>query len=470
LVGTAVAFGAAAAGLGSSVPVRDNPFEWDKPVEVKRVTKPKRKRPPVVKKTLKAPLLALKWQVLKRGDGNTMNSIDATRPVSIGDQLKLSVTPNQDGFLYIIHQSRGVDGAIVDQPRLIFPEPRINNGANQVRKDQQYIVPASCAEYDDPNDCWWEITPPDGKEEFTVVFSRDEIETLPSRADEAGRWIEQNIIDDIRATSSPEDLRRSTRVKLEASKTEESDGTYVQNSNSKDNEEIFDTIELTHTGDRPEEPGVRARALFIKKRADAMRIVVLKDDVPVDPSRDFRQNEEIQIKFRSNFDGYVYVVNVAPGGGKRLLFPCSRVRDNKVFFGAENILPGPAHGFVFDAEAGTESLMVVMSRTRLAELDGALAACCASTTRDCCERFVCDLSESVSRYVDQLAGAAPEQVAGGIAPPAESQIAGARTRGIVLAPGRDRNRAETFIAIEDKDGGRLQPGKVGVFYIRLKHI
>ncbi|HEU4389259.1 MAG TPA: DUF4384 domain-containing protein [Blastocatellia bacterium] len=446
----------------------DNPYVWDEPVKVKRVAKPRRKPAATPQKTEKAPLLTLKWQALRRGDGNTMDRIDASQPVKVGDQLKLSVTPNQDGFLYIIHQSTTLGGKVVDQPHLIFPDPRINNGANAVKKDQRYVVPASCAEYDDPNDCWWEITPPDGKEAFTVVFSRDEITTLSDK--EAGSWIEQNVIDEIKATSRAEDLKRTNRIKVNALKGEESDGVYVQNSNPDDNEEIFDTIELSHVSDQPEDAGMRARALFIKKRSDAMRVIVLKDDVPVDPSRDFRQGEEIQVKFRSNFDGYAYVVNVTPGGRKRLLFPCARLRNNRITVGMENVLPSATHGFVFDAEAGTETLMVVMSRTPVAELDAALAACCTSTTQDCCDRFVCDLNDVTSRAVDQLTGGAPSQVQG-IAPPPQSEAsAGARTRGIILAPGRDKNKAETFVAVEDKEGGRLQSGKVAVFYVRLKHV
>ena len=445
----------------------DNPYVWDEPVKVKRVAKPKRKPPATPHKTEKAPLLTLKWQALKRGDGNTMDRIDASQPVKVGDQLKLSVTPNQDGFLYIIHRSTSLDGKVVDQPHLIFPDPRINNGANAVKKDQRYVVPASCAEYDDPNDCWWEITPPDGKESFTVVFSRDEITTLSDK--EAGSWIEQNVIDEIKATSRAEDLKRTNRIKVNATKGEESDGVYVQNSNPDDNEEIFDTIDLSHVSDQPDDAGMRARALFIKKRSDAMRVIVLKDDVAVDPSRNFRQGEEIQVKFRSNFDGYAYVVNVTPGGRKRLLFPCSRSRNNRVIVGAENVLPSAAHGFVFDAEPGAETLMVIMSRTPVAELDAALAACCTSATQDCCDRFVCDLNDTTSKAVDLLAGAAPGQVQG-IAAPASTASAGARSRGIILAPGRDKNKAETFVAVEDKEGGRLQSGKVAVFYVRLKHI
>src|SRR5262245_3920510 len=115
----------------------ENPYVWDEPVRVKRITKPKRKAAPAAPKTEKAPLLTLKWQVLKRADGNTTDRVDVSKPSKVGDQLKLSVTPNQNGFLYIIHRSTTLDGQVVDQPHLIFPDPRVNSGANAVKKDQR---------------------------------------------------------------------------------------------------------------------------------------------------------------------------------------------------------------------------------------------------------------------------------------------------------------------------------------------
>src|SRR5438128_6225348 len=80
--------------------------------------------------------------------------------------------------------------------------------------------------------------------------------------------------------------------------------------------------------------GKRARGLFISKRSDAMSIIVYKSDggslVPVDPSSQFKAHDLIKLQFQSNFDGYVYVVNIAPSGRRCVLFPYPDAADNAV--------------------------------------------------------------------------------------------------------------------------------------------
>src|SRR2546423_580155 len=72
-----------------------------------------------------------------------------------------------------------------------------------------------------------------------------------------------------------------------------------------------------------------ARGLFVSGEADALRVLILKNEngnlVPVDPSRTFIAGDKIKIKLWSNFDGYVYVINIKPGGEKRILFPNSNL-------------------------------------------------------------------------------------------------------------------------------------------------
>src|SRR6185295_1030842 len=91
-----------------------------------------------------SPLLAVKYNLLKRGDGNSLDRIDPSGQFKIGDQLKLAITPNQQGFLYIVHRSEDVRGNVIDQPHVIFPDPRINNGLNTVEKNREYVVPQHC--------------------------------------------------------------------------------------------------------------------------------------------------------------------------------------------------------------------------------------------------------------------------------------------------------------------------------------
>lgn len=455
-----------------AVALVDNPYIWDEPVKIKQPKTPKvgRKRqpsrPPVDPNGDElSPLLTLKYKGLKRGDGNSADRVATSGQFKIGDQLKLAITPNQNGFLYVVHRSVGMDGKVIDQPHVIFPDPRINNGQNAVEKDREYVVPQYCPEYKDPKDCWWEITPPNGKEFFTVVFSRDEITELPNKltAEDVSKdsgAISEKVIEAIKQ-SSGQTVTRDDKV-LSSQRTILSDGVYIRNTNPKDNEELIDTIEIQHLSGGENQPAALTRALFVKKRSDAMRVLFLKAGVPVDPSSDvFKAGDEIEVKYESNFEGYAYFVNITPDGKKCLISPCSRAELNQ-------IVPGSVYTQTvgFDDEKGTEVLQVVLSRERVKFLDDALKGA------DCCP--CCALSASAASAAAQLAGSAAGKKAGivvndVVAVVPQSGSGGIRARGIKLAAGRDKNEG-SFVAIEDqKNDNRLEPGQAAVFEIRLNH-
>jgi len=216
----------------------DNPYIWDEPVKIKQPTTPKpgRRRPPTRPRADTngeevSPLLTLKYKVLKRGEGNSQDRVDPGRQFAIGDQLKLAITPNQKGFLYVVHRSVGVDGRVIDKPHVIFPDPRVNNGVNTVEKDREYVVPQFCQDFENPDDCWWEITPPNGKEFFTLIFSRDEITNLPNKltADDVAKdsgAINEQVIEAIKK-SSGQTLAHTDRV-LSSRRAVLSGGVFVQ--------------------------------------------------------------------------------------------------------------------------------------------------------------------------------------------------------------------------------------------------
>ena len=450
----------------------ENPIVWDEPVKSTPTAKPKvnRRRTPVrvqrIKKGVEeAPLLTLKYRVLERGQEGTGDSVDPAGQFDVGDQLKLAVTTNQDGFLYIVHSSVDLDGRIVDRPRMLFPDPRIKDGRNEVTKDREYVVPADCREFDDPEDCWWEVTPPAGRELFTVIFSRDQITTLPK----PGELVEQKDLDALIKTSN-QTLRREKTTSTVSRRTLE-DGIFVQNTNKKDNEEIVEKIEVKHLTEVPDEQAVRTRAMFIKNRSDGLRVTLLKNGVPADPAQVFTEDDELKVKLRSNFRGYVYFINVTPGAKRCVIFPCSPSMSNQINAGQLTILPRDPHVIGFDDEKGTEVFQVILSHERVDFLEAAIK------NRNCCDESnpcSCQLSGSAATAAAELA-AASKQERGGIS--ADNLVAllpkqeqgGLRSRGIILAAGKDRDKAETYVAIQDSDGGKLKPGQSVVFEIRLKH-
>jgi Domain of unknown function (DUF4384) len=449
----------------------DSAFVWDVPVKITPTARPKPNRQRTAKRiqTIKkgveeAPLLTLKYRLLRHGDGDRADSINPSTELSTGEQLKLAVTTNQDGFLYVVHRSVDLDGRIIDQPRLVFPDPRIKGGKNEVARDREYTVPADCREFDDPEDCWWELTPPAGREIFTVIFSRDEIRNLPP----PGSLVDLKELEKIKSGSG-QTLRREKEINTVTRKTL-TDGIFVQNTNPKDNEEIFETVELNHKAADPDEQ-LTPRAMVIKNRADGVRVIILKDGAPINTEQVFTEDDELKVKLRSNFRGYVYFVNVEPGGKRCIIYPCSRTVNNEISPGVTTLLPREPHVIGFDNRPGTEVFQVIVSPERVAFLDAAIRE------KNCCDDAnpcSCELSGSAASAAAELAGVSkqtqsPFAVDNLIAVLPKEESGGVRSRGIKLAPGRDQRKGEAFVSIEDKDGGRLQPRQAMVFEMRLKH-
>jgi hypothetical protein len=456
-------------------------YFWDEPVKIKQPAKPKTgrvraaSRPKADSKGEElAPLLTLKYKLLQRVAGGDGRPVDASQTdFGVGDQFRLALTPNQRGYLYVIHHSVDNNNNIVDQPHVIFPSPRINDGKNAVKKDEQYVVPKFCPEFDDPKDCWWEITPPAGRDFFTVIYSRDEISDLPSSLSEAD--VTTNAKDAValktleafnkEKEANKQSLARGKKIGFKLQRTTDEDGIFIQNTNRKDNEELIDTIELRHPSQVNDNDATRARALFVKKRNDAMRVQFIKDGRQVDPADVFKTGDEVQVRYESNFNGYIYMVNITPTGEKRVIFPCSRAT-------AVNLIPGQIKTLPvnFDEQKGTEVLQVIMSRERIDFLEDAIKG-------DCCDDPAkCALSASASSAAAELAAVAAKQQKGGIevnnlvAVVPDSPQSGVRARGIKLSQGN--KGGSTYVAIDNKPGtgnGKLEQGNYAFFEIRLNH-
>jgi len=216
---------------------------WYAPANVSRVKKADRKPPKPLPKKQTVPLLTLQWRLVERGDGNVKLEADPSRDFQTGDQLQMAVTPNQDGYLYIMHYMEGQDG------QLVFPAPHVNDGKNFVKNNQEYFVPSRCSHIAKEDDCWLKITAPAGTENFMVIFSRDPITTLPEQVEPPGAApVKEEVIKKLEAESgqkvkevtNPPKIRALVPVRF---------GKWVQNTNIKDNEELITTIRIKHVDD-----------------------------------------------------------------------------------------------------------------------------------------------------------------------------------------------------------------------------
>jgi len=114
---------------------------------------------------------------------------------------------------------------------------------------------------------------------------------------------------------------------------------------------------------------VRSRGLVVQYQngtIDGIQVSILKKSgtgrVPVDPGTTFKEGDQIWVSFASNFEGYVYIVNVMPDGQKRVLFPYQTYQtgadsqaSNLLHADQRYILP-KGDAFAFDEHAGTETV------------------------------------------------------------------------------------------------------------------
>ncbi len=205
---------------------------WSTPVVIERKQKTNRNYKKTVQQgqRKKARLLTLQWQVLKQNAAKNPQEVDPDSEFHTGDRLQLAIKVNQRGYIYILD----------DEGAVLFPNERINGGKNLVPQYYQVIIPSNCApEFMENGRCWWRLKvplPESGRETLFVIFSRDEIKTLPNNAQQARERVKKQLISEIKSDSpTAETVKPGPRFV-----------TWVTNSNPKDNEELVATLYITH--------------------------------------------------------------------------------------------------------------------------------------------------------------------------------------------------------------------------------
>jgi Domain of unknown function (DUF4384) len=224
---------------------------WSKPQQVQRQVKAKRvyrphRRYPKRPKIETAPLLTVQYRVIiKRPDGSEGESSLAS-VFHTGDLLRLGVTANQNGFLYVVYQKEGQDGQIM------FPDSRVNHGENYVANNEEFILPPLECPLPDPDDCWYKVTDEPEQEFFIIVFSRDQITDLPNSGGRANEGVKKaltagivkrEIIENYIKSAHIQDYKiygRPPRSNTPASRY----AVWITNTNRQDNEEIILRVPL----------------------------------------------------------------------------------------------------------------------------------------------------------------------------------------------------------------------------------
>jgi len=93
----------------------------------------------------------------------------------------------------------------------------------------------------------------------------------------------------------------------------------------------------------------------------------------VPPSYEFVSGDRVKLRYTTNADGYVYWMAKMSSGKYSVLFPTEKTgMDNLIKKNEEHTVPVKG-AFRFDDTPGTESLLMVFSPERIAELDQAVA-------------------------------------------------------------------------------------------------
>lgn len=138
--------------------------------------------------------LGLRYAVLKKLDDGTYQEISPDSVFHAGDQIRLSLMANQDGYLYVIEQ--GSSGRWVP----LYPGGSAAPDSNKLVPGKDYIVPGSGA---------WRFTGSPGQEKLFVMLSRtpetnleETIASLKSRQD----GINDQLVAQLRSEVQSRDL------------------------------------------------------------------------------------------------------------------------------------------------------------------------------------------------------------------------------------------------------------------------
>ncbi len=119
----------------------------------------------------------------------------------------------------------------------------------------------------------------------------------------------------------------------------------------------------------------RARSIRIRKEVEKNKVDGLvigvhqiqsineKDPPLVSPTDVFKDGDRLRISLESNFDGYVYLVNIESNGNHYLSFPSREAKDNN-----NRVAPGdivwmpPQDPLTFGGAKGIETLRVIVSK------------------------------------------------------------------------------------------------------------
>jgi hypothetical protein len=106
----------------------------------------------------------LRYRLIQQSPDGGETDVDPTKTFRSGDRVRFAFESNVDGFLYVVQQ--GSSGRWT----VLFPNPDINGGRNQIKKFEEYSV---------PDGAWFTFDDRPGTEQVFVFLSKDAVTVLP---------------------------------------------------------------------------------------------------------------------------------------------------------------------------------------------------------------------------------------------------------------------------------------------------
>jgi hypothetical protein len=119
-------------------------------------------------------------------------------------------------------------------------------------------------------------------------------------------------------------------------------------------------------------PGVAAQSRTVQQGAHRMEIQLERLDgaawKTIDPGLVLQQDDRVRFRFRTNFDGFLYVMNQSTSGKYEQLFPREETgQDNRITANKEYQVPATSTAFRIAGPAGHEVVYWLVTPARLTD-------------------------------------------------------------------------------------------------------
>ena len=213
---------------GFALTQNSDPLSVGLPVTIIRKPKPSRKIS-YKREIERAPLLKLEWRLIRLLRDGSEEEVTPTQAFRSGERLRISVRVNQDGYLYVVHQRSATSAGTV-----VFPDVQLNNGSSAIG-GTEIVLPSDCPRDVAQHDCALILSQSEGPEFLHVFFTRDPYAELPLTAAEATEKISADTLLRLKSDSGQTLRRQKGSTALSE---------VLTNINTRDNEDIIETLEL----------------------------------------------------------------------------------------------------------------------------------------------------------------------------------------------------------------------------------